>query len=40
MFQFLREIKKKDSLNRNDLCWCGRGNKYKKCHMNYDERID
>ncbi|WP_414160627.1 SEC-C metal-binding domain-containing protein, partial [Selenomonas sp.] len=31
MFQFLREIKEKYFLNRNDLCWCGSGKKYKKC---------
>jgi methionyl aminopeptidase len=24
-------------LNRNDLCWCGSGQKYKKCHMLQDE---
>ncbi|OGH00452.1 MAG: type I methionyl aminopeptidase [Candidatus Lambdaproteobacteria bacterium RIFOXYD1_FULL_56_27] len=22
--------------NRNDPCWCGSGEKYKKCHLNYD----
>jgi hypothetical protein len=22
---------------RNDLCWCGSGKKYKKCHMASDE---
>ena len=27
-------------MNRNSLCWCGSGKKYKKCHMDYDERID
>jgi len=27
-------------LNRNDECWCGSGLKYKKCHMNYDEKIN
>lgn len=26
-------------LTRNDLCWCGSGNKYKKCHMEQDERL-
>ena len=26
-------------LNRNDECWCGSGLKYKKCHMNFDEKI-
>ncbi|BEU87309.1 methionyl aminopeptidase [Selenomonas sp. TAMA-11512] len=28
------------STNRNDVCWCGSGKKYKKCHMAMDERID
>ena len=23
-------------LGRNDLCWCGSGKKYKKCHLNSD----
>jgi len=25
-------------LGRNDLCWCGSGKKYKKCHLERDER--
>lgn len=25
--------------NRNDLCWCGSGKKYKKCHMEQDEYL-
>lgn len=24
---------------RNDVCWCGSGKKYKKCHLNFDEKI-
>ena len=24
-------------LGRNDLCWCGSGKKYKKCHLPKDE---
>ena len=24
--------------NRNDKCWCGSGLKYKKCHMEFDEK--
>lgn len=24
-------------LGRNDLCWCGSGSKYKRCHLNADE---
>lgn len=26
-------------LERNDLCWCGSGKKYKMCHYNLDERV-
>ena len=26
-------------LERNEPCWCGCGKKYKKCHMEFDERI-
>ncbi|MGM9985829.1 MAG: methionyl aminopeptidase [Bacillaceae bacterium] len=26
-------------IGRNDLCWCGSGKKYKKCHMDFDEKI-
>ena len=26
-------------MNRNDLCWCGSGRKYKKCHQDYDEHL-
>ncbi|GAB6168100.1 methionyl aminopeptidase [Clostridium carnis] len=26
-------------LSRNDKCWCGSGAKYKKCHMDFDEKI-
>ena len=24
---------------RNDPCWCGSGKKYKKCHIDFDEKI-
>ena len=24
---------------RNDECWCGSGKKYKKCHLDFDERL-
>lgn len=27
-------------LGRNDECWCGSGLKYKKCHMDFDEKLD
>lgn len=29
----------KDSLGRNDLCWCGSGKKYKHCHMRADKGL-
>lgn len=25
--------------NRNDLCWCGSGKKYKKCHLEEDDKM-
>ena len=25
---------------RNDVCWCGSGKKYKKCHSAFDERLE
>ncbi|MCH4887963.1 methionyl aminopeptidase [Acidaminobacter sp. JC074] len=27
-------------LNRNDICWCGSGKKYKKCHMDFDKNLE
>ncbi len=27
------------SLDRNDPCWCGSGDKYKKCHDSFDRRL-
>ena len=27
------------SPGRNDECWCGSGRKYKKCHLDFDERL-
>lgn len=27
-------------LGRNDVCWCGSGRKYKKCHEAFDEKIE
>ena len=24
---------------RNDICWCGSGKKYKKCHLDFDEKL-
>lgn len=28
------------NLNRNDQCWCGSGKKYKKCHIDFDEKLE
>ncbi|SHN78375.1 methionyl aminopeptidase [Desulfitobacterium chlororespirans] len=28
-----------DKLGRNEECWCGSGQKYKKCHANIEEKI-
>lgn len=27
-------------LGRNDICWCGSGIKYKKCHYNFDSKLE
>ena len=27
-------------LGRNDVCWCGSGLKYKKCHSSFDDKIE
>ena len=29
-----------DKPGRNDECWCGSGKKYKKCHIDFDEKIE
>ena len=26
-------------MSKNELCWCGSGKKYKRCHMEFDEKI-
>ncbi|GAA4654068.1 methionyl aminopeptidase [Anaerocolumna aminovalerica] len=28
-----------NKIGRNDLCWCGSGIKYKKCHESFDEKL-
>ena len=28
------------SFDRNAKCWCGSGKKYKKCHLEFDEKIE
>ena len=27
-------------ISRNDPCWCGSGKKYKKCHMEMDQKLN
>ncbi|SKC41332.1 methionyl aminopeptidase [Maledivibacter halophilus] len=29
-----------NKLSRNDLCWCGSGKKYKKCHLEKDKMLE
>jgi len=29
-----------ETLSRNDPCWCGSGEKYKRCHMEKDLEKD
>lgn len=28
-----------EKMGRNDVCWCGSGKKYKKCHADFDAKI-
>ena len=36
----LQPIQHKMQLSRNDPCWCGSGKKYKKCHADFDQRLN
>jgi len=29
-----------ETIGRNDACWCGSGKKYKKCHCQFDEKLN
>ena len=29
-----------NQIGRNDACWCGGGRKYKKCHENFDHKLN
>lgn len=29
-----------NKLNRNELCWCGSGKKYKVCHCSFDSKLE
>jgi len=35
---FNRPPKSAMNLGRNDVCWCGSGKKYKKCHYASDKK--
>lgn len=35
-----RKYNKMEKPGRNDPCWCGSGKKYKKCHIDFDEKIE
>ena len=35
---FNRPPKSAMNLGRNDPCWCGSGKKYKKCHLDSDQK--
>lgn len=35
-----KEVNKMEKPGRNDPCWCGSGKKYKKCHIDFDEKIE
>jgi len=37
LFNFAKDEKKMIILGRNDICWCGSGKKYKRCHLEADE---
>jgi len=37
LFSFAKDEKKMIALGRNDICWCGSGKKYKRCHLEADE---
>ncbi len=37
LFSFMKDEKKEVPPGRNDVCWCGSGKKYKRCHLDADE---
>jgi hypothetical protein len=37
-FDSKEEVNYMAQLGRNDICWCGSGKKYKKCHLAADEK--
>ncbi len=37
LFNNKKADEKKAELGRNEVCWCGSGKKYKRCHLEKDE---
>jgi len=37
-FNFNNGEKDRKEPGRNELCWCGSGKKYKRCHLEKDEK--
>jgi hypothetical protein len=37
IFSLKKDPDKKEELGRNEICWCGSGKKYKRCHLESDE---
>ena len=35
----IKEQVLEEKIGRNDPCWCGSGKKYKKCHYDFDQKI-
>jgi len=36
LFNQKKDGEKKAELGRNEVCWCGSGKKYKRCHLESD----
>ncbi len=34
----MKRTKSREKIGRNDLCWCGSGKKYKKCHLGREDK--
>jgi len=39
LFKTHNPPKNSKDLGRNDPCWCGSGKKYKKCHLDSDDKV-
>jgi methionyl aminopeptidase len=36
LFNNKKDVERKAELGRNEVCWCGSGKKYKRCHLESD----